>query len=146
MPRPLDTIALHFMLALRWAGWQIGERHMQTGMTLDRSWDRRLKDSILRCDYVSAYELDDDHLDAALDVLDTKKIEHLWGYPGSLYFLAKRALQRGWNRPLRSLVTWGDNLFKHYREHHRIYVWNTSVRHVRLRRGISDRSAVRYGF
>jgi phenylacetate-CoA ligase len=104
-----------FLLALRWAGWQMGERHMQTGMTLDRSWERRLKDSILRCDYVSAYALDDDHLDAALDVLDTKKIEHLWGYPGSLYFLAKRALQRGWNRPLRSLVTWGDNLFKHYR-------------------------------
>ena len=105
-----------FLLALRWAGWQMGERHMQTGMTLDRSWDRRLKDSILRCDYVSAYALDDDHLDAALDVLDSKKIEHLWGYPGSLYFLAKRALQRGWNRPLRSLVTWGDNLFKHYRD------------------------------
>jgi phenylacetate-CoA ligase len=104
-----------FMLALKWAGWQIGERHMQTGMTLDRSWDRRLKDSILRCEYVSAYELDDDHLDAALDVLDAKKIAHLWGYPGSLYFLAKRALQRGWNRPLRTLVTWGDNLFQHYR-------------------------------
>jgi phenylacetate-CoA ligase len=103
------------MLALKWAGWQIGERHMQTGMTLNRSWDRRLKDSILRCEYVSAYELDDDHLDAALDVLDAKKIEHLWGYPGSLYFLAKRALQRGWNRPLRTLVTWGDNLFQHYR-------------------------------
>jgi phenylacetate-CoA ligase len=104
-----------FMLALKWAGWQIGERHMQTGMTLDRSWDRRLKDSVLRCEYVSAYELDDDHLDAALDVLDAKKIVHLWGYPGSLYFLAKRALQRGWNRPLRTLVTWGDNLFQHYR-------------------------------
>jgi phenylacetate-CoA ligase len=104
-----------FMLALRWAGWQIGERHMQTGMTLDRSWDRRIKDSLLRCDYVSAYELDDHHLDAALALLDRKKIEHLWGYPGSLYFLAKRALQRGWNRPLRTLVTWGDNLFKHYR-------------------------------
>jgi phenylacetate-CoA ligase len=105
-----------FLLALRWAGWQIGERHMQTGMTLDRSWDRRIKDSILRCDYVSAYELDDHHLDLALDVLDSKKIEHLRGYPGSLYFLAKRALQRGWDRPLRTLVTWGDNLFQHYRD------------------------------
>jgi phenylacetate-CoA ligase len=89
---------------------------MQTGMTLDRSWDRRIKDSILRCDYVSAYELDDHHLDLALDVLDSKKIEHLRGYPGSLYFLAKRALQRGWDRPLRTLVTWGDNLFQHYRD------------------------------
>jgi phenylacetate-CoA ligase len=104
-----------FMLALEWAGWEIGERHMQMGMTLARSWDRQLKDWLLRCHYVSAYELDDDHLDATLQVLESKDIQHLWGYPGSLYFLARRALQKGWNRPLRTLVTWGDNLFQHYR-------------------------------
>jgi phenylacetate-CoA ligase len=104
-----------FMLALGWAGWRVGESHMQTGMTLARTWDRKLKDSLLRCHYVSAYQLDDPHLDVALDTLENKRIQHLWGYPGSLYFLAKRALQRGWNRPLHTLVTWGDNLFQHYR-------------------------------
>jgi phenylacetate-CoA ligase len=104
-----------FMLALGWAGWKIGEPHMQTGMTLSRTWDRKLKDSLLRCNYVSAYELDDVHLDEALDTLDRKGIRHLWGYPGSLFYLAKRAIERGWNRPLSTLVTWGDNLFQHYR-------------------------------
>jgi phenylacetate-CoA ligase len=39
----------------------------------------------------------------------------LSGYPGSLYFLARRALARGWNVPMRSVVTWGDNLVPHYR-------------------------------
>src|SRR5262249_9653504 len=42
--------------------------------------------------------------------------EHLWGFPGSLYSLARRARAKGWNRPLRSVVTWGDNLYPHYRK------------------------------
>jgi phenylacetate-CoA ligase len=104
-----------FMLGLEWAGWRVGEPHMQMGMTLARSWDRQLKDWLLCCHYVSAYELDDTSLDAALEALESKNIQHLWGYPGSLYFLARRAIQKGWNRPLKTLVTWGDNLFRHYR-------------------------------
>jgi phenylacetate-CoA ligase len=104
-----------FLLALQWTGWHIGEPHLQTGITLQRTADRRLKDAILRCHYVSAYDLSDSALDAALDLMDRYRIEHLWGYPGSLYFLAQRATKKGWNRPLRGVVTWGDNLYAHYR-------------------------------
>src|SRR5581483_2649915 len=35
------------LLALEWAGWAIGEPHLQTGMTLSRSLDRRLTDALL---------------------------------------------------------------------------------------------------
>jgi len=104
-----------FFLALHWAGWTIGEAHCQTGMTLERSGDRKLKDALLRCHYVSAFDLTNAHLDRTLDLLERFGIRHLWGYPGSLYFLASRALARGWNMPLQSLVTWGDNLYPHYR-------------------------------
>jgi phenylacetate-CoA ligase len=99
-----------FFLALEWAGWRLGETHLQTGMTLDRTYERRLKDLFLRCFYFSAYDLGDDALDRALEVLDRKRIEHLWGYPGSLYCLARRAHSLGFSRQLRSLVTWGDHL------------------------------------
>jgi len=105
-----------FLLCLEWAGWEIGTPHMQTGMTLSRSLDRRLKDRLLRCHYVSAFDMDDAHIDTVLDRLEHHKLEHLWGYPPSLYFYALRALKRGWNRPLRSIVTWGDNLYPHYRK------------------------------
>jgi phenylacetate-CoA ligase len=105
-----------FLLSLEWAGWEIGQPHLQTGMTLTRSLDRRIKDRLLRCHYVSAFDLDDAHLDLALDLLERRKIQHLWGYSASLYFFAQRALQRGWNHPLRSVVTWGDNLYPHYRK------------------------------
>jgi phenylacetate-CoA ligase len=113
-----ETAGLHrasFLLALGWAGWRLGDPHLQAGITPERSLDRRLKDSFLRCHYVSARDLSDASLDKALDVLESHNIQHLFGFPGSLYCLAQRARQRGWNRPLRSMVTWGDNLYPHYR-------------------------------
>jgi len=105
-----------FLLALGWAGWKIGEPHLQTGMTLNRDLSRRMKDALLNCHYFSAYDLTDSHLDLCLNILERHSIRHLWGYPGSLYCLARRALEQGWNQPLRSIVTWGDNLYDHYRK------------------------------
>lgn len=104
-----------FMLSLEWSGWQIGEPHLQTGMTLTRSWDRQLKDRLLRCHYFSAYNLDDEHLDEILEEIERHKLKYIWGYPGSLYYLAKRAQEVGWNQPLKAVVTWGDTLFPHHR-------------------------------
>jgi len=105
-----------FLLALQWAGWRIGEPHLQMGMSLNRSLEKRLKDALLRCYYTSAFDLTDSALDRALELMERHSIQHLWGYPGSIYFLARRAIQRGWNQPLRSVVTWGDNLLPHYRK------------------------------
>ena len=105
-----------FLLSLEWAGWHIGESHLQTGMTLNRSVDRRLKDWLLGCHYFSAYHLDDPHLDTILDEIERFDLKFIWGYPGSLYFLARRAKELGWNKPLKAAVTWGDMLFPHYRK------------------------------
>lgn len=105
-----------FLLALEWSGWRIGDPHLQTGMTLRRGLVKGMKDRFLRCAYVSAFDLSNEALDRGLEILEDGRLEHLRGYPGSLYFLARRALERGWNRPLRGIVTWGDNLYAHYRE------------------------------
>jgi phenylacetate-CoA ligase len=105
-----------FILSLEWAGWQIGEPHLQSGMTIHRKLDRRLKDLFFGCHYVSAYQLDDKHLSMMLDIIDHHQIKYIMGYPGSLYFLAKYAITQGWNQPLHSAVTWGDSLYPHYRE------------------------------
>lgn len=109
------TYRAAFLLALEWLGWSIGIPHVQTGMTLTRSQGRHLKDLLLGCHYVSAYDLRDEHLDSILEYMENHKVKFLWGYPGSLYYLAKRALQKGWNRPLLATATWGDNLYSHYR-------------------------------
>lgn len=104
-----------FLLCLEWAGWTMGEPHLQNGMNLGRSIDRRIKDAVLRCHYISAYDISDPVLDHSLRTMEDRRIRHLWGYPGSLYHLAKQARQRKWNQPLTSVVTWGDMLYPHYR-------------------------------
>lgn len=104
-----------FLLALEWAGWRFGEPQVQMGMTTTRSFDRKLKDFLLNCHYVSAFDLSDQNLDATLDLIEKHRIQHLWGYPGSLYLLGRRANDKGWNQPLRTLVTWGDTLYPQYR-------------------------------
>ena len=105
-----------FLLALGWAGWTFGEAHLQTGMSVKRGLQKRFKDYLLHCRYIPAGKLDNASLDMALTLLETRRIRHLWGYPGSLYCLARRARERGWSAPMQSLVTWGDNLYPHYRQ------------------------------
>lgn len=104
-----------FLLELEWAGWAIGTPHLQTGMNLSRSLDRRLKDWLLGCHYIDAHKLDDYHLDIILDTIERNNIEYFFGYPGSIYYAAKHAIDRGWNRPLKAVVSWGSNLYPHYR-------------------------------
>lgn len=104
-----------FLLALEWSGWEFGRPHLQTGITVSRSFERKLKDFFFRCHYAPAFDLTDSALDRSLDTMERNKLEYVWGYPGSLYYLARRAMQRGWNRPLKSLVTWGDKLLPLYR-------------------------------
>lgn len=104
-----------FLLALGWAGWKIGEPHVQTGIMPERPGLRRVKDVLLGCRYVPVFDMTDPQLDATLDWLDSNSRRHLWGYPSSLYLLAQHARARGWNCKLDSIVTWGDNLYPHYK-------------------------------
>ena len=55
-----------FMLALEWSGWRIGEAHLQTGMTLERGLERKLKDILMKCHYFSAFDLSDIKIDGFL--------------------------------------------------------------------------------
>jgi phenylacetate-CoA ligase len=104
-----------FLLSLEWSGWRIGEPHLQTGITPERRSERAWKDRILRCHYESAYDMTDEHLDRCLDTIERGRLRYVFGYPASLYYLARRAAARGWNRPLSSAVTWGDMLHPHWR-------------------------------
>lgn len=99
-----------FILMLEWAGWKIGERHFQTGMTLQRGFLRKVKDIFFRCEYASAFDLRSEVIDKYLSIIEKKNIKHIWGYPGSIYYIAKRAYERGFTFRMKSVVTWGDTL------------------------------------
>lgn len=108
--RTLGVSRASFMLAAAWAGWEPGERHLQMGMNLTRSVDRRLKDFFLRCRYMSAFELQEERLDAALHEIRGRAIRHVWGYPGALEALFRRARETGERLEMRSVISWGDTL------------------------------------
>ena len=103
------------VLSFEWGGWRSGVPHLQTGMTLKRGIIKRLKDLMMRCYYVSAFGLTDRHLDAILRMIDRHKIRHLMGYAASLFEIAQRANDTGFSCQMESVISWGDNLFKHYR-------------------------------
>jgi phenylacetate-CoA ligase len=109
-----DSRALMFLRA-NFSGWRFGVPILQTGMTLDRGVVKRAKDILLGVQYVSAFDLSDPVLDRYLGIIEDRRLRFVMGYPGSIYFLARRALQVGFNLPLSGVVCWGDNLYPHYR-------------------------------
>lgn len=104
------------MLRATFCGWEIGMPLLQTGMSLDRGLVKRAKDYFLGTEYVSAFDLSNNVLDRYLDTIVRKKLQFVMGYPGSLYFLAKRAGEVGCGIRMKGAVTWGDNLYSHYRK------------------------------
>jgi len=104
------------LLRANYSGWNIGDPFLQTGMTLDRGVLKKLKDQLLRVEYSSAFDLSDCVLDIYLDLIDKKNLNYVMGYAGSLYCLAVRAVEVGFNRSLNGIVSWGDNMYAHYRE------------------------------
>lgn len=107
--------ALMFLRA-NFSGWEIGDSFLQTGMSLKRGMVRAVKDYLLGVQYVSAFDLTDAVLDRYLVLIEQHRLQYVMGYPGSIYFLACRARQTGFNHPLKGIVCWGDNLYKNYRK------------------------------
>ena len=103
-------------LRANFSGWEIGEPFLQTGMSLKRGAVRWAKDLLLGVQYVSAFDLSDTILDRYLSVIEELRLRYVMGYPGSIFFLARRARQLGFNHRLRGIVCWGDNLYRHYRQ------------------------------
>jgi len=110
-----DARAL-MLLRANFSGWRIGEPILQTGMSLDRGVVKRTKDMLLGVQYASAFNLSDQALDHCLSLIEARRLQYVMGYPGSIFFLAKRARQLGFNNRLSGIVCWGDNLYRHYRD------------------------------
>ena len=103
------------MLRATFSGWRPGESYLQTGVSPKRGLVKAVKDWLLRVTYVSAFDLSDRALDRCLDIIERQSHRYVMGYAASLYMLASRAREVGFNWQLRGAVSWGDNLFPHYR-------------------------------
>jgi phenylacetate-CoA ligase len=103
------------LLRARFSGWDFGEPFLQTGMSLERGFVRKVKDRVLRVSYVSAFNLSNSILDRYLDLIERQRLRYVMGYAASLYLLARRAEEVGFSRQLHGVVSWGDKMFNHYR-------------------------------
>ncbi|MBL7846673.1 MAG: phenylacetate--CoA ligase family protein [Cyclobacteriaceae bacterium] len=99
-----------------WAGYRLGMKMVQTGMTLNRGWKKSLKDFFLRVKYWSAFGLAPGEVRNNLEKVRGKGYRTLGGYASSLYVVAKTACENQvMDIHLDSVVSWGDKLFPHYR-------------------------------
>ncbi len=103
------------LLRTMFAGWRPGVPTLQTGMATERGTLKWLKDRLMRVTYVSAFDLSDSVLDRYLELIETRGLRFVTGYAQSVYLLAKRARDIGFNRQLDGVVSWGSNMFRHYR-------------------------------
>ncbi len=98
----------------RWAGYKLGQPILQTGITPDRGFIKKIKDFFLRTRYVQAFT------HTKKDVIDSikwakgKKV-FLAGYPSSLYVFSKYAEEEGLDVNFSGAVCWGDKLFDNYK-------------------------------
>lgn len=101
-----------------WAGFKLGDRAFQNGMSPERGFIKTVKDKLLRVRYLSAFDLNREYVRATL--LQAQKMRgsaSFLGYASALFSYASSAKHEnitGIN--LQTCVSWGDKLFSHYRK------------------------------
>ncbi len=114
--REMDTFRAIQTVFWEWGGYQLGDQLIQTGMGLNRSRVKKIKDYLLRTKYMIAFNPDPVEVKETFSKLgdDTYRF---FGYASSLYVYAQLAKELGLNGPkFKSMVCWGDKMFPHYRD------------------------------
>lgn len=115
-PREMSRSQAIQTLWWEWAGYRHGHQLLQTGITPDRGFVKRFKDTVLNTDYVVAFGLTD------AEMVEILRRTHdggvFGGYASSLDAFARAGAEAGINGPrFRSACSWGDKLFPQFRDH-----------------------------
>lgn len=117
-PREISRAQAIQTLWWEWAGYRLGDRLLQTGITPDRGLAKRLKDRVLRTTYIPAFGLTDAEMTEILSTGSARRWRHAGGYASSLDAFARVAIA---NPKLRvsfeSAISWGDKLYPQHRRH-----------------------------
>jgi phenylacetate-CoA ligase len=109
------TIAAE-LLFFKWAGFRLGKKHLQTGITPKRGLEKTVKDFLFKCDYFPAFDNSEKNLKRIIESITKKKITVLVGYASSLYYIAKAAEKNNKKIKLESIISLGETLHAHYRK------------------------------
>ncbi|TVP46540.1 MAG: phenylacetate--CoA ligase family protein [Mongoliibacter sp.] len=100
-----------------WAGYEYGNSILQTGVNLNRSREKRIKDIFFRTKYIEALKHHEDEMLKELHDLRKKPKDHYVAYASSLYLFAKTALDHGLSDiRFKSVISLGEKLLPNFRE------------------------------
>lgn len=97
-----------------WAGFEIGKPILQTGLSPRRTFEKLLKDFFFRTYYLFAFGLTTENVKRAFS-WSRAKSPVLGGYASSLYVLSQIAEKENLKVAFKSVISWGDKMFDHYR-------------------------------
>ncbi len=117
-PREISRSQAIQTLWWEWAGYRLGDRLLQTGITPDRGITKRIKDRLLRTSYVVAFGLTEPEMQDVIRRGAERPWRHIGGYASSIDALARAAIgmPEVSVRPV-SAISWGDKLYPAHRQH-----------------------------
>lgn len=104
------------LLWWNWAGYAIGDRLIQTGITPERPGLKKYKDLLFRTKYIQAFSHNTEDLEKTLKNLLPNQKYTLAGYASSLFVISQIALEKDLNLNFKTAISWGDKLFDHYKK------------------------------
>lgn len=100
-----------------WSGYQIGSPIAQTGITPNRSFIKRIKDTFFKTIYINAFSHSEEQIVKLCKKLEIKKNKfYIAGYASSLNVIAEYVLCNNIDIQLKSAISLGDKLFDHYKK------------------------------
>ncbi len=98
------------------AGYKLGNPIIQTGITPNRRFVKKIKDIFLRTTYFSAFNTTEEEVLKLLKKASESNNKYiLIGYASSINFFATVSLNNNINVTFKSIISLGDKLFRHYR-------------------------------
>jgi phenylacetate-CoA ligase len=97
-------------------GYRIGSSAIQTGISLERSKFKKLKDFFFGIVYVSAFALSSKDLNAICKKLLRNKKTTLIGYPSSINIIAEYALENNFDIKIEKYIGLGDAMLPTYKK------------------------------
>lgn len=112
-----STIRAMQILWWEWSGFYSGKKIIQTGITPNRSFLKRVKDILFRTTYVTAFSQSEQEIVSILKRFSNKKGVHFGGYASSINVYAEVALRNNIKDVnFDAVICWGDKVFNHYND------------------------------
>ncbi|MCS5488986.1 phenylacetate--CoA ligase family protein [Algoriphagus limi] len=100
-----------------WASYEFGNSILQTGVNMNRSKEKAIKDKLLNTRYISAMSHSEEEILKELDHLQKNPRDHFVAYASSLYLFAKTAINHKFTSiRFKSVISLGEKLLPEFRE------------------------------